>query len=125
MTPTGPPPAIRMGRSDCDVIELTGALLRLDAGDADRFRPKRYVRRNCGGKFLRAVADRVDTEICKALDESRVFGRALDLPCKLVDDRLRSPGGCHQSVPGDGAKPGVAGFCDRRNVGELRASPFV
>src|SRR6185369_14452183 len=110
MMPTGPPPAIRMGRA------LTGGpLLLLDAGGCNGFRPDRNVPLEHRPIFGRRVAKRIGAVVDELLAEFRFLDRLCDLAGELVDDFLGRARGCHQAVPGQHFVFGIAGFRDGRH----------
>src|SRR6185369_6000608 len=82
MMPTGPPPAIRMGRV------IAGPLLLLDAGGGDGFRPDRNVPLEHRPIFGRRVAKRIGAVVDELLAEFRFLDRLCDLAGELVDDFL-------------------------------------
>src|SRR6476620_7584099 len=96
ITPTGPPPAMRMGRGSA-----IGWLFRLEARDGDGLAPGLQVSRDQRGKFGGRVAEWIGAELGELFDELGIFAGLGDLGRDLVDDWLGGARGRHQSVPGD------------------------
>src|SRR6476660_8934542 len=66
-----------------------GALLRLDAGHLNHFRPFRYLGLDAAGKFFRRAVDRIEAEGRELLGGVRLNQGLADLAMEQLDDRLR------------------------------------
>src|SRR5712691_1505366 len=96
-----------------------------DPGDFDRLRPQSDVRRDHGGEFFRAVAERIDAEIGKTLDNFRVLDGAGDLFRNPLNDVFGRACGRQQSVPSERLESGKPRLAQGRNIRNLRGALFA
>src|SRR5262249_36413324 len=87
-----------------------------DPSDLYRFAPQRQIGCDHGGKFLRAIPERVDAKAGQPLDQFRVAHGTRDFLGDSIDHVGGRPGPPPQPVPGERLEARVAGLAHRRNV---------